>query len=181
MFTQTIQEPGVKQTPVLRRASLWAAAFALTIAGAFVAPPSTAQDAVLGKQVWLTRVNCRDCHGWAAHGVQDDPQAPKGPNLRISLLSPEEIATTILCGRPATEMPYFSRFSYTDDRCYGLTAADLGNNMPPLGQASLSNRAVNALVALIQSFQEKSEQPTYQECLEFWGEGATLCERYRGD
>jgi len=169
----------VKQTRAFRRASLWAAAFVLTIAGAFVAAPSTAQDVELGKQIWLTKVNCRACHGWAAHGVQDDPQSPKAPNLRTSLLSPEEMATTILCGRPGTEMPYFSRFSYTDDRCYGLTAEALGKDIPPPGIAHLSKRAINSLIALIQSFQAQNEQPTFEECIQFWGEKATLCAALR--
>lgn len=176
MCSQTTREPSVKHTRVLRRASLWAAAFTLTIAGAFVAAPSAAQDVELGKQIWLTKVNCRDCHGWGAHGVQDDPQSPKAPNLRISILSPEEMATAILCGRPGTEMPYFSRFSYTDDRCYGLTAEALGKDMMPApGNAHLSKRAMNSLIALIQSFQAQNEQPTFEECKQFWGENATLC------
>ncbi len=167
----------MRNSQILRRASLWAAAAALAMGGAFAPLPAAAQNVELGKQVWLSRVNCRDCHGWAAHGVQDDPQAAGAPNLRISTLTREDIAETIRCGRPGTEMPYFNRFSYTDDRCYGLTAEALGADTPELGMAHLSDRAVNALVDLIQDFQARGEKPTYEECLEFWGPDATLCNR----
>ena len=88
--------------------------------------PVAAQDANFGKQIWLTKVNCRDCHGWSGNGLPDNPQAPGGHSLRKTTLTFDEIAEVIRCGRPGTQMPYFDRFAYTDDRCYGMTRSDLG-------------------------------------------------------
>lgn len=165
---------------IRRDLALWAAA-ALVSAAAMTAAaaPTAAQNVALGKQIWLNKVNCRDCHGWGAHGVQDDPQAPRGSNLRSSILGSEDLAMTIRCGRPGTEMPYFNRFSYTDDRCFGLTAEEIGDQKPPPGVAHLSNREVNAVIDLILDFRQRGETPTFDECKEFWGEEATLCDRYR--
>ena len=52
------------------------------------------------------------------------------PSLRKTQLTRDQIRMTIQCGRPGTPMPYFDRFAYTDKRCYGMTAKDLGDNMP---------------------------------------------------
>ena len=52
---------------------------------------------------------------------------------------------TIQCGRPGTSMPHFDRFAYTDKRCYGMTAADLGDQMPDRSQVTLQRDEIDAL------------------------------------
>lgn len=140
--------------------------------------PALAQDAKLGKQIWLDKVNCRDCHGWGGHGVGDNPQAVTGANLRRTTLTPDQIAEVIRCGWPGTEMPYFDRLAYTDDRCYGMTEAQVGPLKPAPGIATLIKREVDGLVALITADFVGKGQPTFEECKEFWGATATLCDRY---
>ena len=142
------------------------------------APPVAAQDADFGKQIWLTKVNCRDCHGWSGNGLADNPQAPSGPNLRATALTPDQIAEVIRCGRPGTPMPYFDQFAYTDRRCYGMTAADMGDKIPGPGAKTLIKREVDALVALIESTFIGKGPPTYEECRAFWGANSTQCDRY---
>lgn len=144
----------------------------------FMASPSSAQDARLGKEIWTTKSNCRDCHGWAGDGVGDIAQAPQGANLRATQLSAEDVATTIRCGRPGTPMPYSDRFAYTDTRCYGATAKDLGDQTPGQAQNTLIAREVDALVAYLQASVIGKGEPTFEQCVELWGAASRLCPRY---
>ncbi len=119
---------------------------------AVLATPAPAQDAqvlALGKQLWGSKAPCRDCHGSTGNGVPDVPQEPEGANLHTTPLTREQLAEVIRCGRPGTGMPSFDRNAYTDDRCYGMTAADLGDQQPPPGTPPLSDREVNAIVEYI--------------------------------
>ena len=131
----------------------------------------------LGKSMWKDQVPCRECHGAMGNGIPDVPQQPVGANFRLTKLSPDEIATTIRCGRPGTEMPHFDTRAYTDKRCYGVAADDLGDKVPPIGQ-SLSDRQVTALVAFIEATFVGKGDPTFEQCVDFWGPGATTCDRY---
>ena len=141
--------------------------------------PYTPEPALvaLGKSMWKDQVPCRECHGAMGNGIPDIPQQPSGANFRTTTLSPEDLATTIKCGRPGTEMPHFDPKAYTDTRCYGSTAADMGTNVPPVGM-SLSDRQVNALVAFIEATFVGKGDPTFEQCVAFWGEGASTCARY---
>lgn len=160
------------------RVALGAFVAALLVTGVAAPRIAAAQDAKFGKQIWLDKVNCRDCHGWGGHGVGDNPQAPTGANLRKTQLTADDLAEVIRCGRPGTEMPYFDRNSYTDGRCYGLTATELGKLKPAPGIATLIKREVDALVALITEDFVGKDAPTFEECKAFWGPTATLCDRY---
>ena len=51
----------------------------------------------------------------------------------------------VKCGRPGTGMPFHDQFAYTDKRCYGVTRAELGKDVPPLGE-SLQPREIDAVV-----------------------------------
>jgi hypothetical protein len=37
----------------------------------------------------------------------------------------DTLMTVFKCGLPGTSMPFFDQYSYTDDRCYGMTAAQI--------------------------------------------------------
>lgn len=146
--------------------------------------PAAAQDyrpdpamAGLGESIWKTQAECRNCHGSLANGVGDMPQDPQGPSLRTTALDPAQLGEVIKCGRIGSDMPHFDRRAYTDDRCYGVTAADLGDQMPPAGSA-LTQRQIDALVAFIVTRFVGQPDPTYQECVAFWGEEASGCDKF---
>lgn len=152
--------------------------------GVFLAASAVAQDyrpdpalAALGENIWKTQAECRNCHGSMANGVGDMPQDPQGPNLRRTILTPEQLAEVVKCGRIGSDMPHFDRRAYTDDRCYGVTAADLGDRVPPTG-SPLSQRQIDAVVAFLVTKFVGQPDPTYQECVAFWGEDASGCAKY---
>lgn len=131
----------------------------------------------LGRQLWVEQFPCSSCHGAVADGVADIPQE-YGPSLRNTLLSPEQVAQTIQCGRPGTGMPYFDPRAYTDGRCYGLTEEQLGDQMPPHGTPGVIQRSTHALVAFLFEYIVDQGEPTYEQCIEIWGEGAGNCDRF---
>lgn len=142
--------------------------------GAFVADPGLVE---LGLRLFKEQVPCRDCHGAMGDGVPDDPRMPKGANFRESPLSPEEMVEVIRCGRPTVGMPYFDRLSYTDKRCYDMTAEEMGNNIPDEGM-NLQTRQINALVNFIFATFVGKGPATVEQCVALWGESATACSRY---
>ncbi|MFO1184048.1 MAG: c-type cytochrome [Bauldia sp.] len=152
----------------------WSAGGPALAQGGFTPDPALAS---LGKTLWKEQVPCRECHGGLGNGIPDIPQQPSGANLRTTKLSPEDLAITIRCGRPGTEMPYFDSKAYTDKRCYDVTAADLGPAQPPASMA-LTDRQVNALVAFIFATFVGKGDPTFESCVALWGEGASTCARY---
>src|SRR5215510_13401325 len=90
-----------------------------------------AQDASFGQRLYQDKADCQFCHGRDGDG-RGDPRSPgKAPNLRTTALTREQLIEVIACGRPATEMPHFDKYAYEDKSCYGLSAADVGKNMPP--------------------------------------------------
>ena len=66
--------------------------------------------------------NCMGCHKW--HGDGGPGYGGAALSLRESGLDRDQLITIIACGRPGTNMPYFSKKAYTDDKCYGLTFVD---------------------------------------------------------
>ena len=108
-----------------------------------------AQDASAGLAAWK-RAACGDCHGWAAHGVKDDPESPDAPNLRRTTLDRDVIREVVQCGRPRTEMPFHDSRAYTDDRCYGLVFADL--DRAPAKGATLSASRIDAVTEYLMTW-----------------------------
>jgi hypothetical protein len=158
------------------------AAIAVAVA-ATASAPSLAQDAQqsamirLGVQLWTESYPCRDCHGGMADGIGDVPQE-QGPNLRGTLLNEEQLAEIIRCGRPGTGMPYFDARAYVDDRCYGVTADQLGDLVPPRGSPGVTQRSVDALVAFLFDAFIGDLDPSKEECAAIWGPEAALCARF---
>lgn len=153
---------------------LLAAGFSL--GGAIPAEGQQMGDAALGRQVWLSGAPCRDCHGWAANGVQDVPQEPVGANLRKTTLTSEQVIEVVRCGRPLSEMPYFLSTSWQGtNSCYGMTRADVGPGVPPRTSTTLTQRQIDGLVAFIfVQFVGKGD-PTFEECTELLGVTSTRC------
>ncbi len=139
--------------------------FAATLAVAAIglASPAQAQDAGFGRDVWLKQANCSDCHGWFGNGLPEDPRSPRSADLRVTTLSAEQIAETILCGRPGTAMPYFDHRAYIDARCFGMTKEQMGENMPALGATPLTRRHADGLAQFILSAFAGKGRITFEE------------------
>jgi len=140
------------------------------------AAPDPAQVA-RGKRIWAGRGGCTNCHGWAGNGEAREPYPP-GANLRETALDATQLAEAIKCGRPATGMPHFDKAAYTDDRCFGLTAEDLGNDKPPLG-TSLRTADFEALAAYIVAEMKGRSEITKAECEAYFGAGDASCTQYQ--
>lgn len=133
----------------------------------------------LGFQVWKNKVWCGQCHGWSGNGLPDDPRAPVGASMRDTLLTPELLYEAIKCGRIGTEMPAFDARAYLDDRCYGLTAEQLGPDTPPAHGVYLIPRELNGLVAYIFTTMVGQGPFTDADCRAYYGEDAAICETIR--
>jgi mono/diheme cytochrome c family protein len=120
------------------------------LALAVAAQPAFAQDMSAGARIFLEKGQCNQCHGKNGDGVGDDPRE-HGANFRESGLDKETMMMIISCGVPGTNMPYFDKFSYTDDRCYGMTGAQEGANkpQPPLTEF-LAKRDIEVVADYIQ-------------------------------
>lgn len=140
-----------------------------------------AQDTSYGKQVFFEKGQCNQCHGWSGNGQGDDPRE-SGANLRASKLDRAQIVETISCGRPGTAMPHFDKFAYTDTRCYGATAADLGDQVPPIPPSSyLAKHDIEAVSDYLLANVIGKGEVTYQDCTDQFGEGASACDQYKQD
>lgn len=152
----------------------------IAVAGTSLAAGITsAQDLNFGKSTWLTQANCAECHGWMGDGVQEDPRAPRGANLRETTLTAEQLSEVILCGRPGTDMPAFDPRAYTDARCYGMTRAQIGDLAPPLAQQQLTKRHADGLAAFILSEFKDKGPPTCALCQALLGATADRCKAHR--
>jgi hypothetical protein len=97
-----------------------------------VTTSAAAQDFSHGRRLFLEKADCQYCHGWAGDGA-GGAQSPGGAaNLRKSQLDRATLITVIRCGIPSTAMPHFEEEAYSDQRCYGMTEAELGSRTPPL-------------------------------------------------
>ncbi len=128
-----------------------------------------------GFAVFKEKVNCASCHGWSGNGVPDDPRQPVGANLRATMMTHEQLIMIIRCGIPGTGMPYFDRLAYTDGRCYGLTPAMLGANMPTASEVTLINRELEAVATYIEAVLKGHDAFTLEECEAYHGVGAEYC------
>ena len=152
-----------------------AALIVLGLAAAGWVKLASAQDAAFGRDVWLRQANCSECHGWLANGQPEDPRAPKGANLRKTTLTADQIAEVILCGRPGTAMPYFDSRAYTDARCFGLTKAQMGDQMPDPATIALTKRHADGLALFILSEFAGKGDTTFEDCTGLLGAGNARC------
>jgi mono/diheme cytochrome c family protein len=138
-----------------------------------------ADDAEKGRAIWGGKAGCSNCHGWAGDGLPSAFHSEgKAPSLRITQLTRDQIRETIQCGRPGTPMPNFDRFAYTDKRCYGLTAEDLGDRMPNRAPATLQSYELDAVADYVATKVKGSGPVTKAECVAYWGAGRAACDSY---
>jgi mono/diheme cytochrome c family protein len=174
-----IDEP-VSSTCMARIAAM--VALGTLLIGACLVEPTRAradQGAAEGKRIWAEKGQCEECHGWAADGHSGFHSPGKPPSLRTTQLTRDEIRMTIQCGRPGTPMPHFDRFAYTDKRCYGMTAEELGDATPVQGAPALQTYEIDALADYIAT-QLKGAGPVYREDCNAWfkSESAAGCNIY---
>src|SRR3954469_10309380 len=115
-------------------------AFAMSI------DPTCAQSPPFAQRIYQDKADCQFCHGPDGDG-RGDPRSPgKAPDLHKTALTGEQLIEVIACGRPATEMPHFHKYAYEDKSCYGLSAAEVGKNVPPDPHSTpLTKREIEAV------------------------------------
>src|SRR5690348_5136192 len=149
------------------RAAVLALAIVACFAGRAVAQNS---DVAEGKRIWAEKGQCVDCHGWAGDGVRTSLHSPgQAPSLRTTQLDRDQIRMTIQCGRPGTPMPHFDRFAYTDKRCYGQTAEDLGDQVPNRATTTLQKDEIDALADYVATKIKGAGPVTREQCIEYFG------------
>ena len=127
-----------------------------------------------GKDIFKTKATCQFCHKWDGSG--DQGYGGNALSLRATKLTSAQIAETVKCGRPATGMPFHDEFAYTDKRCYNITRAELGNDVPPQPNAFLNSDEIDAVVKYLFAKVVGRGPSTYEECVEFWGVETRQCE-----
>jgi len=152
-------------------------ALAILVAAATAAH---ADDFAFGRRLFLDKAQCLYCHGWAGDGAGEPQSNGAAANLRVTPLKRDQLIEVISCGVPGKAMPHFDEDAYTDKRCYGVAAADLGGNTPALPPGSTLNRREIEAVAdyLLAKVIGRGAEITRQECQEAYGEGARMCARY---
>ncbi len=154
----------------------------LTRADAQASPPAplTAdqqREIDFGKDIFKTVANCQFCHGW--DGAGGEGYGGNALSLRATKLTQDQVHMVVQCGRPGTGMPYHDKFAYTDKRCYGMDRQDIGDDIPPIGNA-LSKSQIDAVVAYVFAKVVGKGQDTYDQCVDFWGSGTQQCEPLKG-
>jgi mono/diheme cytochrome c family protein len=151
-------------------------AMATVLAVAFAAVPPDVEG---GRRIWKDKAGCPQCHGWAGDGLASGFHSPGGLPLRKTKLSRDEIRMTIRCGRPGTEMPHFDAFAYTDKRCYGITAKDLGDKVPERAEHPLQPYQIDAVADYVATKLKGAGPVMREECLTFFGQDAQVeCANY---
>ena len=169
---QAAPKPGARMA-LSAAAAIVLASFALAPTGAL------AEDSVAwGQKIWQDKAGCNYCHGWAGDGVGGFHHPGRPPSLRATELTRDQIRVTIQCGRPGTAMPHFDRFAYTDKRCYDMTAADLGDQMPDRSQVTLQRDEIDALADYAATKIKGLGKVTQQQCYDYYGAGTATCQMY---
>jgi hypothetical protein len=140
---------------------------------------AVAQDVEEGFRVWKDKAGCPLCHGWAGDGLASGFHNQGGLPLRKTQLTRDQIRMTLQCGRPGTAMPHFDRFAYTDKRCYGMTAKDLGNLEPDRATTTLQPWEMDAVADYVATKVKGAGPVTRKQCIAFFGGGAEAeCAKY---
>ncbi len=135
-------------------------------------------DAEAGKRVWNQTAGCVRCHGWAGDGTAEGPGFPAGANLRKVVLDATALKEIIRCGVPGSGMPSFSRNAYGTMACFGMTAAQVGQQKPPAGEVSLADTQVDNLVAYLLAKVMNRGAVTKEVCIDYYGPTNAFCNRY---
>ena len=143
----------------------------------FISLCNYGQNNNYGMQIFK-KGNCNSCHHWHADGGVSYGGAAM--SLRTTALDEEDLTILISCGRIGTNMPYFSKKAYKDDRCYGLTFADFEGELekPLPSKVKLNDRQIKAVVTFIIS-ELKGKEITKDYCLKYFGKPTKTCEKIK--
>ena len=151
-----------------------------TVRAEDASPSAQAAGQVAEGQRVFKAANCVGCHKW--HGGGGGGYGGDALSLRATQLTREQIIETVSCGRPGTGMPYFQRGAYDGDQhpCYGMGRQELGKDMPVEAPSTFLRPAEIAAVAdyVIADVKGRGE-PTFAECVAFFGDGSRVCNIYR--
>jgi mono/diheme cytochrome c family protein len=177
--TVAVRRPNSRREHVMMHCQARSVAFvAMILVGMAAFSAAVAQDVELGQRVWTEKAGCPQCHGWAGDGLVSGFQSPAGLPLRKTQLTRDQIRMTIQCGRPGTPMPHFDRFAYTDKRCYGVTAKDLGNNLPNRADTTLQPWEIDAVADYVAAKLKGAGPITQAECAAYFGPTGAQCAKY---
>lgn len=161
----------------LAGAALLAGILALGSIGLRAAHGQAAHDATEeGKRVYQ-RANCMGCHKW--HGNGGGGYGGDALSLRRTQLDRDQIIETVSCGRPGTGMPYHLRGAYDTVKCYGMTRAEMGSNMPPEGTVFLRPAEIAAVADYVIAHIKGKGEPDLADCIAFFGTQSHVCDIYR--
>ena len=168
----------IHDTTGFRAAILTAVAFAAMMT-LWAAPAAIAQDVADGQRIWKSKAGCPQCHGWAGDGFPSGFHSEgNAPSLRETQLTRDQIRETIQCGRPGTPMPHFDRFAYTDKRCYGMTAQDLGDKVPDRAATTLQPFQIDAVADYVATRLKGAGPVTRAQCAAYFGPTGAQCAKY---
>lgn len=121
------------------------------------------------------KANCVGCHKW--HGGGGGGYGGSARSLRETELDDANLEMLIRCGRPGTGMPFHVRNAYKNKEksCYGSTLEQFGDAAPPRARTFIRDPEVDAVVAYVLAKIKGQGEPTTEQCLAFWGEGAREC------
>ena len=89
-----------------------------------------AQDRSFGDRLYHEKADCQFCHGVDGDG-RGDPRSPgQAPDLHATKLDREQLIEVIRCGRPGSQCRTSTNTPMRAE-CYGLSAAELGQQIPP--------------------------------------------------
>ena len=146
------------------------------VAMAAAAASAAAQDYSHGRRLFLEKADCQYCHGWAGDGAGGGQSPGGAANLRKSQLDRATLITVIRCGIPGTAMPHFEEEAYSDQRCYGMTEAELGSRTPPLPPSTtLPRRDIEVIADYLLAKVIGRGPITREECFETLGERVRSC------
>lgn len=130
-----------------------------------------------GYNVFKEKAQCEFCHNWDGGG-QTSEYGGVAPSLRATQLDRDQIAEVVRCGRPGTNMPYHDQRAYTDDRCYGMTAEDIGDQIPNRGAVTLQRPQIDQLADYVAEVVKNRGPVTFEECEAYFGGASSVCQPY---
>jgi hypothetical protein len=148
----------------------------ITLAAVLPIGKARADEFDRGRRLFLEKADCTYCHGWAGDGAGSGQSPGGAANLRQSKLKRDQLIRVIRCGIPGTAMPHFDQDAYTDKRCYGATAAELGDKVPTFPPGStLAEREISVVADYLLAKVIGRGPITRDECFETLGERARSC------
>jgi mono/diheme cytochrome c family protein len=151
----------------------------LAATGWLFAAPAAAQDLEAGKRVFGQTAGCTRCHGWSGNGTPEGPGFPAGANLRTTSLDRAALREVVACGVPNSEMPHFARAAYGTLQCFGMTAAQIGNQKPPPAETFLTDAQIDAVADYLVARVVGKGPVNLAACQEYFGATSPQCARYQ--